>query len=118
MELAQIIGLRRNQSGGDANNEAKNKGAAIIDPTPSGYDGISWRQFGIGRLPSAATGFLLHHLLTFDPADILGILHHQLTTRVVNHGIRLGSVPAGNVAFRIFKQVDGGQDDLKSTPCM
>ena len=42
MELAQIIGLRRNQSG-DANNddEAKNKGAAIIDPTPSGYDRIS-----------------------------------------------------------------------------
>ena len=42
MELAQIIGLWRNQSGEDANNnEAKNKGAAIIDPTPSGYDGIS-----------------------------------------------------------------------------
>ena len=41
MELAQIIGLWRNQSGEDANNEAKNKGAAMIDPTPSGYDGIS-----------------------------------------------------------------------------
>ena len=96
----------------------KQKIKAPPSSTPSGYDGISWRQFGIGRLPSAATGFLLHHLLTFDPADILGILHHQLTTRVVNHGIGLGSVPAGNVAFRIFKQVDGGQDDLKSTPCM